>query len=282
MRSAPAAKSSLRKRIAMAQIVPIAGQRWSAADYANNAGFVPALGAPVLELLAPRAGERILDLGCGDGVLTRRIADAGAQVVGVDASPELVAAARALGLDARVVDGHALDFDGEFDAVFSNAALHWMREPGKVLAGVHRALRPNGRFVAEMGGHGNVAAVVTAIRAALRLHGQGEPQFRWFFPTADEYAALLQAHGFSVESIALIPRPTPLPTGISGWLQTFAAPLLAHVADAQARPRILADTEALLATTLGDASGRWIADYVRLRFVARATSHPNRNRQGHA
>jgi SAM-dependent methyltransferase len=254
---------------------PVAGQRWNAADYANHAGFVPALGAPALELLAPRAGERILDLGCGDGALTEKIAASGASVVGADASPELVAAAVARGLDARVLDGHALPFAGEFDAVFSNAALHWMRGPDEVLDGVRRALKPGGRFVGEFGGHGNVAAIVVAAGAALRLHGRAAPAFRWFFPSADEYAARLRRHGFEVRSIALIPRPTLLPTGIAGWLRTFAEPLLAGVADPRLRERILADAEALLAPALRDASGRWTADYVRLRFSARLADSTN-------
>src|SRR4029077_20236142 len=127
-----------------------ASQEWSARRYAETAHFVPALGAPVLELLAPSAGERILDLGCGDGVLTEKIAAAGAAVVAVDAAPDMVAAARARGIDARIMPGQYLTFDGEFDAVFSNAALHWMRPPEAVLAGVRRALRPGGRFVGEM------------------------------------------------------------------------------------------------------------------------------------
>src|SRR5215469_14834213 len=136
-------------------------QYWSAERYAATANFVPTLGTPVVTLLDPRPGERILDLGCGDGVLTERIVAAGAGVVAVDAAPDMVAAARARGLDARVVPGQGLAFDAEFDAVFSNAALHWMRPPEAVLAGVHRALRPSGRFVAEMGGHNNTAAIQT-------------------------------------------------------------------------------------------------------------------------
>jgi len=127
----------------------IAKQHWSAKRYARTAHFVPALGAPVLELLAPRPGERILDLGCGDGVLTEKIVAAGATVVAVDAGTDMVAAARARDLDARVMDGQKLTFEAEFDAVFSNAALHWMRDQEAVLAGVHRALKPAGRFVAE-------------------------------------------------------------------------------------------------------------------------------------
>ena len=149
----------------------VSRQHWSAERYAQTAHFVPALGAPVLELLGPRPGERILDLGCGDGVLTEKIAAAGASVVAVDAAPDMVAAAQARGLDARVAAGQDLNFEGEFDAVFSNAALHWMRPPEKVLAGVRRALRPGGRFVAEMGGHNNTAAIIVALSAVLGRRG---------------------------------------------------------------------------------------------------------------
>ncbi|MCL7715140.1 class I SAM-dependent methyltransferase [Stenotrophomonas mori] len=247
--------------------LPAASQRWDAADYAAHAGFVPALGQDVAALLAPLAGERILDLGCGDGVLSVRLAATGAHVVGIDASPELVAAARARGLDARVGDGHALATDGGFDAVFSNAALHWMRQPEAVVRGVRRALRDGGRFVAEMGGHGNVAAITTALRAALRLHGQAAPAFAWYFPSADEYARLLERNGFQVDCMALLPRPTPLPTGIDGWLRTFAAPWLAGVAP-QHHADVLATTAELLAPALRDSDGRWSADYMRLRFRA--------------
>jgi trans-aconitate methyltransferase len=256
-----------------ATIAPaIAGQTWNAARYARNAGFVPALGAPVADLLAAQPGEHILDLGCGDGVLTAQLAASGAHVIGVDASPDLVAAAVDRGVKAQVMDGHALTFNQAFDAVFSNASLHWMREPEAVLVGVQRALKPGGRFVGEFGGHGNVAAIVTALRASLCAHDAGEPTFSWFFPTADEYAALLAEHGFEVQQIALVPRPTPLPTGIAGWLHTFADPFLTRV-DPRVRRRVLEDTETLLRPALCDQRGQWHADYVRLRFVARTTSH---------
>ncbi|MGF6233398.1 trans-aconitate methyltransferase [Inquilinus ginsengisoli] len=243
-------------------------QSWSAEGYARNARFVADLGQPVLELLAPRPGERILDLGCGDGALTTKLVAAGAEVVGADASAELVAAARALGLDARIADGQALAFGPEFDAVFSNAALHWMRQPDAVIAGVRRALKPAGRFVGEFGGHGNVAAIVTALVAALNARGlDGAARIPWFFPTPAEYAAKLEAQGFRVDSIGLVPRPTPLPTGMRGWLDTFANPLLDCIAGA-ARAEILDEVEALLAPSLRDQSGNWTADYVRLRFAA--------------
>src|SRR5215510_9970734 len=125
-------------------------QQWNVQQYAQNAGFVPALGEPVLELLAPAPGERILDLGCGDGVLTKRLVDAGANVTGVDHSPEMIAACRALGLDAKVVDATSLPFDAEFDAVFTNATLHWVKaHPERAVTGVFRALKPGGRFVGE-------------------------------------------------------------------------------------------------------------------------------------
>src|SRR5262245_9173157 len=140
-------------------------QRWQADDYAVKGRFVSELARPVLDLLAPKRGERILDLGCGDGVLTQEIAACGADVLGVDLSEELLFAAAAKGLNVQRVDGHALPFEGEFDAVFTNAALHWMRRPDLVIAGVHRALGPRGRFAGEFGGHGNVAAIATA-RAA--------------------------------------------------------------------------------------------------------------------
>ena len=147
------------------------GQAWNAGRYAENASFVPDLGMEVVKLLSPQPGQRILDLGCGDGALTERIMQLGGDVLGVDASPEMVAAAQQRGVTARVIDGHQLPFDHEFDAVFSNAALHWMLDPQAVLAGVKRALKPGGRFVAEFGGHGNVAAICTALIASLQFRG---------------------------------------------------------------------------------------------------------------
>src|SRR5258708_1107899 len=146
----------------------MAEQTWNPKDYQQNARFVSDLGIGVLELLAPKAGERILDLGCGDGVLSKKLADLGCSVVGVDTSPDLIKAALALGLDARLMDGQALIFQSEFDAVFSNAALHWMKQIEKVIEGVARALKPGGRFVAEMGGKGNVDTIEKAMRQALQ------------------------------------------------------------------------------------------------------------------
>jgi SAM-dependent methyltransferase len=144
----------------------------------------------VLDLLAPKQGERILDLGCGDGVLTEEIAASGAVVLGADLSEELLAAATAKGLKVQRVDGHALPFEAEFDAVFSHAALHWMRRPDLVIAGVARSLRPGGRFVGELGGHGNVAAIATAMRAVGAARGGNPARVApWFFPAAIDIGA---------------------------------------------------------------------------------------------
>jgi trans-aconitate methyltransferase len=248
-----------------------ASQDWNSSRYAQNARFVSDLGQPVLDLLAPKPGERILDLGCGDGALTEKLVAAGAQVVGIDGSADMVDASRNRGLDALVMDAHHLTFSNEFDAVFSNAALHWMkRDPDAVIRGVARALKPGGRFAAEMGGHGCVAAVVVALCAALEKGGITQPAsfIPWYFPTVDDYRSRLERAGFRAEYIALIPRPTPLPTGMRGWLETFAIPFTNVLRKSQ-RGAFLDDVTERLRPSLCDEQGRWTADYVRLRFLAR-------------
>jgi SAM-dependent methyltransferase len=243
-------------------------QSWSAAGYEENARFVSDLGADILTWLDPKPGERILDLGCGDGTLTEKIAGAGASVTGADTSLELLAAARKRGIHAVEMDGQALTFASEFDAVFSNAALHWMTAPEAVLAGIARALKPGGRFVAEFGGHGNVAAIVTAMRSAALAFG-GDPALAhpWFFPTPAEYEALLLRAGFVCQRIQLAPRPTRLPTGIEGWLMTFRQPFFNQF-DEVTRQAALGHVAGLLRPSLCDSAGVWTADYVRLRVSA--------------
>jgi trans-aconitate methyltransferase len=241
-------------------------QSWNSEQYAREARFVAELGAPVLELLAPKPGERILDLGCGDGALTRLLAAKGCSVVGVDSSPAFIDAARALGLDARIGDARTLSFDGEFDAVFSNAVLHWVRPPETAIDGVWRALRPGGRFVGEMGGHGCVAAIVGALGDGLAARGLDASLVNpWYFPSVADYGARLVARGFRIESIELIPRPTPLPGELRGWLETFAQSFTSALPEGE-RAGFLDEVSQRLRPALCDAAGRWTADYVRLRF----------------
>jgi trans-aconitate methyltransferase len=243
-------------------------QTWDPANYARNARFVADLGAPVLELLAAGRGERILDLGCGDGVLAKQLADLGCEVVAVDSSAPQINAAKKLGLDARVMSAEALPFRQEFDAVFSNAVLHWIKNADAVLAGVHRALKPRGRFVAECGGQGCVQTIRTALVEALDRRGlDGEARVPWYFPTPGDYATRLERAGFRVDSMALIPRPTPLPGDVVGWLETFAQSFVDGL-DRAAREDYLQEVRAVLEPQLRDSSGTWVADYVRLRFTA--------------
>jgi trans-aconitate methyltransferase len=225
-------------------------------------------------LLAPQHGERILDLGCGDGALTKKLVDLGCEVAAVDSSAAQVEAARTLGLDARVMSAEALPFHEEFDAVFSNAVLHWIKRPDRMIAGVYRSLRPGGRFVAECGGYGCVQKIRTALIQASNHRGvNGEALSPWYFPTPDDYASRLERAGFRVDSIALIPRPTPLPGDIIAWLETFAQCFLHGLPDTE-RQDYLQEVRALLAPQLLDSNGVWIADYVRLRFAAAKTLPP--------
>ena len=243
-------------------------QAWDPDLYAKNARFVSDLGSPVLELLSPQPGERILDLGCGDGVLTKKLADMGCLVVGVDSSAAQIEATKRLGLEAFVMNGAELPYREEFDAVFSNAVLHWIKRADATIEGVRRGLRPGGRFVAECGGHGCINKIRTALVQALDRRGiDGESRVPWYFPTPGDYATRLERYGFRVNSIALIPRPTPLPGDIIGWLETFGQNFLAGL-DSQNRDDYLQEVRALLEPQLVDPDGVWIADYVRLRFSA--------------
>ncbi len=243
------------------------GQRWDPERYARNARFVADLGAPLLELLDPKAGERILDLGCGDGPLTLKLMAVGAEVLGIDASLEQVEAARGNGVNAEVGDGMNLNFVASFNAVFSNAALHWMKQPEAVIDGVWSALKPGGRFVAEFGGKGNVQHIHKALIEALGRRGiDASAADPWYFPGTAEYGALLEARGFEVGSLQLIPRPTPLPSDMVGWLETFGESFIKQL------PR--AERVAFLEEVCGELKpllyreGVWSADYVRLRFAA--------------
>jgi SAM-dependent methyltransferase len=241
---------------------------WDPQRYAESARFVSELGEPLLELLAPRPKELILDLGCGDGALSAKLASSGCTLYAVDASFPQVEAARKRGLQALVMDGQRLAFKPFFDAVFTNAALHWMKQPKKVVAGVAYALKPGGRFIGEFGGKGNVHAIRAALHAALRRRAVDPASVDpWYYPSAAEYSALLRQAGFTVEYIELIPRPTPLPGDISTWLEIFAQPFTEAVKEPE-REDLIAEVRAQLEPQLRNSDGTWIADYVRLRFRA--------------
>lgn len=245
-------------------------QTWDAAGYAKNARFVADLAGDAVAWLDPKPGERILDVGCGDGALTAKLAAIGCAAVGIDTSDELLAAAKMRGLDVRKADVRDLPFEAEFDAVFSNAVLHWVREPDAAARSMRRALKPAGRLAAEFGGHGNVAAIMTAMRAVAKAHGGDEGLAApWFYPTPSEYSGILREAGFSVDRIGLFPRPTPLPTGMEGWLGTFRRPFFDQFGPVGAE-KAKADVLELLRPALCDRSGKWTADYVRLRVVATA------------
>jgi SAM-dependent methyltransferase len=246
----------------------VTDQTWCAEGYEKHARYVSDLGMAVVALLDPKPGERILDLGCGDGVLTRKLQDMGCELVGVDASPELIQAALSLGLDASVQNACDIAFREEFDAVFSNAALHWMKDADRVIRNVYRALRPGGRFVAECGGHRCCETIQTALVAELERRGcDGWAANPWYFPTAEDYGGRLARAGFTVTYIAVIPRPTVLPGGISGFLETFAGSFTSALSPGD-RPAYLEDVRERLTPLLRGADGTWTADYTRLRFEA--------------
>ena len=243
-------------------------QTWNASRYRERAAYVAAHGADVAGMLAPMPGERILDVGCGDGTLTRTIADNGACVVGMDQSADQVAAAQALGLDARVGNVLELNEAESFDAVFSSAVLHWVKDAERAATNIFRAIKPGGRFVAEFGGAGNVQRVSDAILLALGERGiDGMIAWPWYFPTDSAYQGILEQCGFEVHEIMLFERPTPLPGGLAEWVEILAQPFLSLIADSE-REELLSSIEQHARPWLCDQDGNWHVDYVRLRLRA--------------
>ena len=249
------------------------GTGWDSRHYDESFRIITQLGAGVVELLAPRPGERILDVGCGTGALTAQIAAAGAEIVGIDASEAMVTRARELYPQLRfeVAKGEEFTLQYPVDAVFSSAALHWMSPPEAVAASVARALKPGGRFVAEMGGRGNISTIVGAIYQVLAEEGIPRERVRnpWYFPSIGEYASLLERAGFEVVLMRLFDRPTPLddcPNGVADWLRMFGGDFLAAVP--ATRREHFQERVNELTRPLLERAGRWVADYRRLRFMA--------------
>jgi len=242
---------------------PASTSQWNAADYARVGGFVPALGAAALELLDPQPGEHILDVGCGDGTLTLKIKEIGADVVGIDNSLSMIGAARAKGLDARLMDAAQLKFAEAFDAAFSNATLHWVLDKERAARAIWFALKTGGRFAGEMGGDGNLARLREALDDVLVARGFGPPTYaaNWY-PAPEEFIAVYEQAGFKDIDARLIERPTPLEHGVAAWVTTFRAGWLDRAGVPHTERQSIAEAVA-------DRVGSNIADYVRLRFIMR-------------
>lgn len=247
--------------------------KWNTGMYDGDMAFVSRFGESLLELLQPQEGEYILDWGCGTGDLTAAIARTGARVTGIDASPEMLAAAKAKHpeLEFVLADGQSFQSPVPADAVFSNAALHWLTDAEGAAASIAGSLRPGGRLVAEFGAHGNIASIVRGLPPAFEAAGAaGKLQLPWYFPSVGEYATLLEKHGLEVELAFCFHRPTPLEDGEAGfrkWVNTFANGVLSVMDDAS-RQAVLEHLERELAPALF-RDGCWVMDYRRLRVVAR-------------
>lgn len=244
---------------------------WDTELYEAQHAFVWQLGAGLIDILAPKAGELILDVGCGTGQLTQQIAERGAEVIGVDASPEMIGQARQNFPRLRFLlqDASSMTFDGEFDAIFSNAALHWILDAAGAVDSMSRALRRGGRLVLEMGGRGNIRQIEEAIKAAYRRYSTDElPPRANFFPSISEYTSLLEAHGFEVRTALLFDRPTPLEgeQGMERWLQQFFSFYLDRLAPRLRKEAVHEAVEQLRPSLWKD--GQWLADYRRLRISA--------------
>lgn len=247
--------------------------RWNAVEYDARHAFVSEKAKGLVELLAPKAGERILDLGCGTGALTAEIAARGAEVLGVDRSEEMIAQARKKfpSLRFEVTDARELRFHGEFDAVFSNAVLHWIPQPEQVIVGVARALKPGGRFVAELGGKGNILKLVAGFQRAFAAVGMRQPNgvSPWFYPSVAEYAGMLEKHGLEVRQARLFDRPTVLEEGERGlenWIRVFRQTFVEKMGEANAEQWIREVERQCRRELFHD--GSWVLDYRRLRIAA--------------
>ena len=240
---------------------------WNANKYTKHADFVSVLGLPVVELLNPEAEERILDLGCGDGTLAVEIKKYGSKVIALDLSEEMVEKAGEKGLDAHVMSATQLPYIDEFDAVFSNAVLHWVKDSEEAVKNIHKVLKTNGRLVAEFGGYGNVYHIVEAMKEVFSIHTEyGYFDNPWFFPTVKEYTEILKSQGFEVKYIELIERPTPI-DDIANWLAIFTNGVTEHLTLEQ-KEQFRHEVREILKEKIYSEEEGWVADYVHLRVEA--------------
>ena len=242
-------------------------QNWNAAKYGRDASFVSQLGNPVLQLLAPQSGEKILDLGCGDGDLTLQIQNCGCEILGIDSSADMIAAASQKGLTTRVLDARDLNYSAEFNAVFTNAVLHWISDIDLVVNNVYRALKPEGRFVGEFGGAGNIQSIVDALVETFREDDFGKFENPWYFPSVSDLRMVLERSEFIVDYIELIPRPTPLKSGVHSWLEIFTNGITHHL-DSERKKQLITKVAQKLKPHIYSSPEGWVADYVRIRFRA--------------
>jgi len=240
---------------------------WNANEYNKNADFVSKLAFPVIELLNPQKNEKILDLGCGEGSLAQEIQKYKTKVIGVDLSADMVAKAKDKGIESYIMSATHLNFEEEFDAVFSNAMLHWVKDAPLAITEVNKVLKKEGRFVAEFGGYGNILALRKAMSVVFKRHKEyGEFTDPWFFPTKEIYQELLEKNGFNVQQIELIKRPTPV-ADIKEWLNIFANGIMKNVPK-NSKKSFKNEVEELLKPELYTQENGWVVDYVRVRFSA--------------
>lgn len=240
---------------------------WNAKKYNKHASFVSALALPVVELLNPKENEKILDLGCGDGTLASEIEKYGANVIAVDLSENMVLKSKEKGLESYVMSATELPYENAFDAVFSNAVLHWVKDATLAIKKIHTSLKEEGRFVAEFGGYGNIQSLTDAMQEVFEKSDDfGVFSNPWYFPNVEEYKRLLEENGFDVKYIELIPRPTPI-DDISNWLDIFANGIVSHLTQEQ-KSIFKNKMRKILVTKIYTQDEGWVADYVRIRIHA--------------
>ncbi|MEN1969071.1 class I SAM-dependent methyltransferase [Lentibacillus sp. N15] len=242
---------------------------WDASLYDKKHGFVSKYGNDVIDILEPNKGESILDLGCGTGDLAKTLHDLGVQVIGIDTSENMISQAQAKYPSITFQVGNAIElpFDEKFDAVFSNATIHWIKTPEQALQSIYRSLKKGGRFVAEFGAKGNVNKITDSIEKQFAMLGLAytREHFPWYFPSIGEYTTLMENAGFKVTYARHFERPTPLESsnGLRNWIEMFGKSMFSGL-DHKTIQKIIAGVEYDLWDTMFQDS-HWIADYERIQ-----------------